>query len=381
MRHKIFLFPLLILGFVLSSLDAISQCIPPAPTNIQFNQPNSFTLDVTWDPTPCAVSYVANLDNVSNASQLTQWVNPNLPMASFTVIPGDLYLFTVAAQYLDQNNNVQTSPNSSSAYYTAESIVIDLIIKMGTCSGNFTQVSNGTVPINSAYQNNNLDGGDIFMVELLSNTGESNPKYEFYFTGSKFNFTINKVDEMTYTEGLVIGGSNNFPTFDFQDFPPTVLNASNVRVTQGSGMPTPYVGYISFPSTESIQVGSWNGNFSFSGFKIYQCSEGGGGSSNGDWPKKNLLTSDRMSSSIAPIVASNPFTENLILNLKGDVGWPVTVRLFDTNGKTLVNHCILNEQEMDYRYVIPTRDILPGIYFLHLETALGDSFVRKVVKM
>lgn len=377
---------LLTLAGLLSSWGAYAQsiCNLPAPTNIQFSSQGSLNfVVVTWSPVSGAAAYWATFHNLSNNTQPIQTSNPATPTSTFTVIPGDYYLFRVAAQCLQPDGSRITSNNFAEKNYLAESIIIDIIVKIKGCSV-FNEIPNSTTPVNGTYTNADLDDSNLYAIKLLGGGGEIDPMYRFYYNASESRFMLKdeQIDANTHTAGLtLIPMPPPSPPFSvFQDFPPNVIGASTVRVIQ-TVQSIDRIAYISFPTAQSIHLAG--GNNGFTGFKMYVCSGGGASPSQageGDDPATTPTTEPVAQAALHNIQVVNPFTSALTLLFREHPEQPLTAQLYDVSGRVQVQQTIQPVQVNENQHVLLTADLPPGMYFLRLETAPGVFSTHKVVK-
>lgn len=340
-------------------------CIPPAPTNIQFSQPNSTTLNVTWDPDPCSVSYVAILTNLTNPTQMAQGVNPTTPSATFTVIPGDYYHLAVAGQ---SGNPAQTGPNWSHENYQAESVIIEVIVKQSCPS--FSTLA--TLTPNNLYFNTDIASGEVFMLEFNGTPLSPGPRFLFTYYTSTSRFGFNNIFD-TRPEIFDAG----LPVFSTQYEDPWI-RGKKIRVRYIPGGEK-FEGYITFPTSTSIlfegaQTASYT---SFPSITIYRCSGGAApsGSSSGSQDRSTVPS---LSDNILPI---SPFENDLYVYFQEQPKQPFKAQLFDLSGHLHMEKVVPAEEVSGGQCMFPAAHLLPGMYFLRVETTPNVFTVRRVVKM
>lgn len=365
MQKKRFRLLLLLCG-LFSSLFSYAQVSPPcslpAPTNIQFNQPTPFTLNVTWNAVPGAVAYLAILENLSGGGQ--QIAQPLVPSASFVVTPGHYYRFTVAAE-CSLNH---PSSNKAMKEHQAESIIVDMIVDRATpCTPNGLPQTIG--PGDSIV---GLSSEQVYNV-LIGGTSLANPPgFQLIFNSQEGWFEYKRLDPLEPEESV-----EGAPENSFQYEPPQVF-ATNVRASypgssNGGNISSLVHAYISFPTTSSIYLAPE----SSSGvtLSLYACQKNG---AEGEGDRSTFHTTQ---SALYNIFPASPFESDMILYFQEHPEQALTAQLFDVNGRMQLQKTIQPDEMGENRYVLPTAILQPGVYFLRLETAPGVFATRKVVKM
>ena len=344
-------------------------CTLPAPANLQYYQPDPYSFTFTWDTVAGASGYRTVLLNLSTSSQ---WVNstPNTN-ATYAVAPGDTCLFIVAAE---------CSPGQTSAF-TAQVgvrggiIITELIAEMPGCT-----------PTNKIFEgvagtsfDHNWNSGQPYIIELKSANTPS-LFYEFkYLPNGHFQFR--GFSSNSYFSNLYGQSIFGFNYIEAPVNPNDVVFSANMKVTYQNPV---LEGYVAFPLVNVLYYfANSNGTPpAFSTIKIYSsCGSGDGrgldAASGG--PGSNGMEDREWLSRVRPV---HPFVTDLPLLFQG--GYPespLTARLYDTRGQAVRNTAIEAANVSENLYLLRTDGLLPGLYYLRLETASGVFAVHKVVKM
>lgn len=374
MQKKI-LFLLLTLGCLLCGWASQAQnqtnCNLPAPTNIQFSQPNSTTLNVTWNAVPGAIGYMVTLENLTNSNQTTQaaitgfaWYN------GFTVIPGNIYRFRVCARC----NNLAFSTNYGQRLHRADYIVIDLVAQRGNCTPSGTPTT-----LNSGDSYGPLTVNDNYAA-TLNGSGQipSPPQYTFRYTGSKIVFKGlgTTVPEGEILEGLVVPTPDTFDPLLY--VAPTANNPTIVSSDILLDYPN-LIGeaHISFAPPSTLFFKGPNGT----SLTIHPSCTGGfsPGTNEGDDPITPTIDPVAQAA-LRNIQVVNPFASDLTLLFSEHPEQPIGAQLCDLSGRMQLQQTIEPGSIAGNQYKLATTDLSPGMYFLRLETAPGVFSTHKVVK-
>lgn len=346
-------------------------CTLPAPANLQYYQPDPYSFTFTWDTVAGASGYRTVLINLSTNSQ---WVNstPN-PHATYAVPPGDTCLFIVAAEC----SPGQTSPFTAQVGVRGGIIITELIAEMPGCT-----------PTNKIFEgvagtsfNFNWSNGQSYFIELKS-TNTPSLVYEFHYLPNG-HFQFRGVSSNSYFSQLY-GQSIFSPIYlPAPTNPNDVVFSSNMKVTYQNPA---LEGYVAFPLVNELYYFANPGGTppAFSTIKIYSsCGSGGDGrglsGASGDPSPGDGRVEDReWLSGVRPV---NPFVTDLPLLFQGYPESPLTARLYDSQGQEALKTAIQAADVSENLYLLRTDGLLPGLYYLRLETAQGVFRVHKVVKM
>jgi len=205
------------------------------------------------------------------------------------------------------------------------------------------------------------------------------PSYELYYNTSDQKFKLwNRISGISgiSTRGLVVSGNYEGPA---------ATDATKVRVIQNQQNQN-YRGFVAFLTTPVIYFEAGGSSLfqSVTKLRIFTCVVGGGGHTPGDGNGGKvtpLITANRAAQqALHNILPVNPFTSNLTLYFQEHPEQPVTAQLFDVSGRVHVQQTIEPGNVSENRYVLNTADLLPGMYFLRLETAPGVFSTHKVMK-
>jgi methionine-rich copper-binding protein CopC len=354
--QRLYLLLLSAFCWVLPRQEAQAQCNLPAATNLQFSQPTPTTVSVSWNPVAGAIRYMALLESLNNGPQVPQTVLTVPPAASFTITPGHAYRFKVWAEGINPNGGTCWSPNYGEAYHKADYIVIDLIAQRTNCapSGNFT-----TVPAGGTQQ---LIPGILYAAKLTAPSLSINV-FTIQYLVNTGKYQIERFCPAPPGEDVQGQVGNSFGVYA----PPTVLDASDVQADY-DGLAYPI--HVSFSESEGIHFEGPQG----SALNLYTSCTGNHCSEGRESPS---TVADPAPSNIQVV---NPFADHLTLLFQEHPEQAITAQVFDVSGRMCLQTKIQPEQMAGTQYTLPTADLLPGMYFLRLETAPGVASTHKVVK-
>lgn len=343
---------------------AAPPCSLPAPSNLQYTQPDLYSVQFTWDPVVGAAGYRSVLVNLTSGSSQVSQLAPN--NATFQITPGDNYSFTVAA--MCSLSPPETSTNMSNITLTPEIIIIELIAQLQGCTPQ-NEVTDGNGSNGTVIDHNWSDGTQYF-IELIKTTSGVDEKLRMAFKyKTNEHFELRELD------------TNSEPSLLCAPQTPSICTAAPVNANQtvtANNSKFTYGGRtcrISFPDETQLYYYVNDGETAFNSIKVYsncrtERSDGEPGDATGNQAPDAPLD-------IAPV---NPFSGQLTLFFSKVPGSPVKTRLLDLQGRLRIQTLIRPWQAANLAYSIPTEELPAGLYFLQVETEPGQVVTRKVMK-
>jgi hypothetical protein len=196
----------------------------------------------------------------------------------------------------------------------------------------------------------------------------------FVYTNSKFLFKgLGVVPQGESLQGFPVGITNPGPVPGSTLYENPPLEASDVRISY----PNQIEFHASFSSATTIFFEGPPG----ATLSMYPYCMGNSPGSGEGGDAAMVSTVDPVAqAALRNILPVNPFSSNLTLYFQEHPEQPVTAQLFDVNGRMHVQQTIEPVSVGENRYILNTADLVPGLYFLRLETAPGVFSTHKVVK-
>lgn len=345
-------------------------CSLPAPNNFQCTGTTSTSASFVWDNVPGASSYT-----------LKTYISSTFTLVNTTLVPGDVS--TIDIPNLDQGVNYVTHISSTcdngqqgESYSSASFIVfiLELVVSGFTIPGEGSYGCQLEAPLGNACSFP-WDGNSA--------------KFRVSKIGSSTNFTVKKtINGNGFEVVQMTADIISTPNFSFQGIklstPQTCeINTScsilsKIRVYSLEGSTLVLVTELFFANTNTGGGKIWASGGIRAGYSIQNIREIGGG--NKPQPSHKIFevnTRENTSDSSAPIelVAVNPFTDQIQITLQSSSEAPISLQLFDLQGRAL--------QQNEYpagseQYTMQTTDVPPGLYVLRVKIGSQTSHLKLV---
>jgi hypothetical protein len=335
--------------------------------------PNNFKCTAT---TPTSANFVWDHVNGAGTYTLKTYISSTFTLVNTTIVPGDITEVEIpnldaGIEYVTQissncENGQQGEGYSSISFLT---FILDLVVNSYSIPGGENSGCQLNVP-----QGNQCSfpwNGDL-------------AKFRVSKGNQGVNFTVQKspIDGITVTVGMLSNSNFQFLGISQPPAQPCQINTSctglsKIRINGSVGQPMDLVTELLFSNTSELGKIYVNGGIK-QGYSIQQLREapseprGSGDTAN---PTVRKYENPTESSEKINIIAVNPFSDQIQITLDSDAKDPVSLQLFDFQGRALhQNEYPAGEEQ----YTMQAMDVPPGLYLLRVKIGTQISHLKLV---